>query len=196
MLGRIRQRPSPALVISVIALVLAVGGGSFALAALNRHDKTVVKKIARKVADKEINKKAPSLTVDHSKSADSATNASQLNGRPAGDYLLAHSRGVALAGAEIEGNGSVITWFNTLGGAPAVTASGGGYGITFPGLGDASQTVLQATLGTNNLGGQITADWGTPVAGQTDVEVLTFNASGMLAPRSFYVVVYGASSGG
>src|SRR5262249_40924668 len=119
--------------------------------------------------------------------------------KPSADYLLAHSRGVALAGARIIGSGSVDTWFNTLGGKPTVSVFGGsgnGYDITFPGLGDASQTVLQATPLITGLGGQVTVDWATPTPGQTAVEALTFNAAGGAAPRSFYLVVYGASASG
>ena len=66
MLRRIRRLPSPALVISAIALVLAVGGGTFAIAALSHHDKKVVKKIA----NKQITKRAPGLSVNHATSAD------------------------------------------------------------------------------------------------------------------------------
>jgi hypothetical protein len=72
-LRRIRRLPSPALVISAIALVLAVGGGTFAIAALNHHDKKVVKKIVKK----QIRRRAPGLSVNHARSADNAT---QLGG--------------------------------------------------------------------------------------------------------------------
>jgi len=71
----LKRLPSPALVISVIALTLAVGGGSFAIAALSHHDKKVVKKIAKKVANKQITKRAPTLSVKHAKTAGSATSA-------------------------------------------------------------------------------------------------------------------------
>jgi hypothetical protein len=181
------RRLSPATVISIVALVFAVAGTAVAgvatVSVLNKKEK----KQTRNIASDEIKKAAPGLSV---------ANAGQLGGKPSADYLLAHSRGVALAGAKIAGNGSVDTWFNTLGGAPTVSPSSYLYDITFPGLGDASQTVLQATLVNTNLGGQITADYGTPVPGQTAVEVLTFNAAGAGTPRAFYVVVYGASGSG
>jgi hypothetical protein len=64
--------PSPALVISAIALVVAVGGGTFAIASSdNKKDK----KIAKKVANKQIKKKAPNLKVKHAKNAAHAVNA-------------------------------------------------------------------------------------------------------------------------
>jgi hypothetical protein len=69
---RIRRLPTPALVISVLALIVAVGGGSFAIASLNSNK---VKKIAKQQANKQIKKKAPKLSVKHAKTADSATKA-------------------------------------------------------------------------------------------------------------------------
>ena len=54
MLNRIRRMPSPALVISIIALIVAVGGGTYAIA-LNKHD-------TKKIVNKQIKKKAPKLT--------------------------------------------------------------------------------------------------------------------------------------
>jgi hypothetical protein len=71
MLTRIRRLPSPAFVIASIALILAVGGGSFALAIT---DKKSDKKIAKKVANKQITKRAPSLSVAHANSAGTANN--------------------------------------------------------------------------------------------------------------------------
>jgi hypothetical protein len=57
---RFRRLPSPAFVIASIALILAVGGGSFALAIT---DKKSDKKIAKKAANKQITKRAPRLSV-------------------------------------------------------------------------------------------------------------------------------------
>jgi hypothetical protein len=59
-------------VVAYVALFVALGGGSFAVAALNVHDKKVVKRIV----NAQIGKQAPGLSVNHAKSADSATNAS------------------------------------------------------------------------------------------------------------------------
>jgi hypothetical protein len=62
-------RPSPALIISVIALIFAVGGG-YAVAK-GGSDKKSDKKIANKV----VSKRASGLSVLHAKTADNATNA-------------------------------------------------------------------------------------------------------------------------
>ena len=60
-------KPSPALIISVIALVFAVGGG-YAVA-----KKGGDKKSDKKIANKVVTKRAKGLSVMHAKSADSAT---------------------------------------------------------------------------------------------------------------------------
>jgi hypothetical protein len=61
--------PSPALVISFIALVVAVGGGTLAVAALT---KPKVKTIAKAQANKQIDRRAPGLSVSHADTADKA----------------------------------------------------------------------------------------------------------------------------
>jgi hypothetical protein len=62
------RRPSPALLIAVFALIVAVGGGTFAIAG---SDKTTDKKIANKV----VTKRAPGLSVAHATTAGTATTA-------------------------------------------------------------------------------------------------------------------------
>ena len=81
MLRRIRRLPSPALVIASIALILAVGGGSAALALTDRQSD---KRIAKRVANKQITKRAPGLSVNHAGSANTANHANtadSLNGQ-------------------------------------------------------------------------------------------------------------------
>jgi len=72
MLHKVRRLPSPAIVISAIALIVAVGGGSFAIASLNSGK---VKRIAKKAANKQITKRAPGLSVSHANSANTANSA-------------------------------------------------------------------------------------------------------------------------
>jgi hypothetical protein len=119
-----RKAPSPAMAVAIAALVLALVGTAVAGVATVSVLTKKEKKQTRNIASDEIKKAAPGLSV---------ANAAQLGGKPSADYLLAHSRGVALAGARIAGNdGSVDTWFNTLGGKPTVSTFGGsGYDITF-----------------------------------------------------------------
>jgi len=61
--------------IAYVALFLALGGGSFAVAALNRHDKRVIKKIV----NKQINRRASGLSVNHANSANSANAATHAD---------------------------------------------------------------------------------------------------------------------
>lgn len=77
MVKRIRRLPSPALVIASIALVLAIGGGTFAMAA---GDNAKDKRIAKKVANQQITARAPGLSVNHAETATNATNASTVGG--------------------------------------------------------------------------------------------------------------------
>lgn len=92
MLNSVFRRPSPALAISSVALFLALGGGAFAAASSdNAKDKRIATRVVRHLA--------PSLSVAHASSADSATNAShassadsagnasKLGGSPASSYV-------------------------------------------------------------------------------------------------------------
>ena len=87
---RFRLLPRPTQVIAVVALILAVGGGAFAVAAsLSKSD-------VKKIADKEIKKKAPNLSVKKAKKAKTATTATSAT---------TASEAVAI-------NGAVIDHFN------------------------------------------------------------------------------------
>jgi hypothetical protein len=79
MLSRIRRLPTPALIIASIALILAVGGGTAAIA-LTDHEKKVVKKIAKRVANKQITRRAHTLQVKHARIARRAKTADTING--------------------------------------------------------------------------------------------------------------------
>ena len=57
--------------IAYVALFLALSGGSFAVAALNRHDKRVIKKLV----NKQITRRAPGLSVNQANTANEATHA-------------------------------------------------------------------------------------------------------------------------
>ncbi|MGH7359024.1 MAG: hypothetical protein ACREJR_09435 [Candidatus Rokuibacteriota bacterium] len=75
-----RARPSPALIVAVVALVAALAGTAVASDPLATSSaKKVTKKKVKKIADRRINKLAPGLSVD---------NADRLGDRPANDYEL------------------------------------------------------------------------------------------------------------
>src|SRR5687768_6287655 len=73
-LSKVRARATYANVTASLALFVALGGGSFAVA-LSGSEKKVVKKIAKKQSDKRITARAPELSVAHADSADAATSA-------------------------------------------------------------------------------------------------------------------------
>jgi hypothetical protein len=127
MLKRISRLPNPALVISLIALFMALGGTSYAA------DKVILTKHNDAKADKKLVKKlAPTLSVKHAKTANTATsaananhattadsatnatnattaaNATDLGGQPASSYLTTGSRigtpGIVKAAATAAGN--------------------------------------------------------------------------------------------
>jgi hypothetical protein len=79
-----RSRPSPATLLATAALAVAVGlpAGHAVASALTPH---TVKKLAKKVADKEVARKAAGLSVAH---AAGSSNADALGGVPPSGYLL------------------------------------------------------------------------------------------------------------
>jgi hypothetical protein len=82
-LSRIRGRATYANVTSTLALFVALGGGSFAVASLSGSEKKVVTKIAKVQANKRITARAPGLTVKHARSAAAAP----PTGAAAGDLI-------------------------------------------------------------------------------------------------------------
>ncbi len=64
-------RPSPAMIVAIVALIVALGGTAIA-------GGFITKKKAKKIARNQVNKLAPGLSVSHAKTADSATSASNL----------------------------------------------------------------------------------------------------------------------
>jgi hypothetical protein len=64
---RVFRRPSPAMVVAIVALIAALGGTAVGAA-------FVSKKQAKKIAKNQVNKLAPGLSVASAKSADTATN--------------------------------------------------------------------------------------------------------------------------
>jgi len=101
--GRDRRRISPALVVSILALVLAVAGGAYAAGTINgaklKNRSVAGKKLKKNtVTGTEVKEStlgqvpsavhADSATnADHATNADTATNATQLGGKPATAYM-------------------------------------------------------------------------------------------------------------
>lgn len=114
--SRIRARPTYANLTATMALVVALGGGSFAVAALSGSEKKVVKKISKKqakkqakkqisalvpdLADQQIDKRAPSLTVG------TANNANALDGQEASAFETESASDARTDTAPPEGTGN------------------------------------------------------------------------------------------
>jgi hypothetical protein len=65
---RVFRRPSPAMIVAIVALIAALGGSAVAGGVLN-------KKKAKNIANNVVTQRAPGLSVASAKSADSATSA-------------------------------------------------------------------------------------------------------------------------
>jgi hypothetical protein len=93
MRGALKQRPSPAMMVAVAALIVAVTGTAIAtpiaIKSLSKKEKRVVKRIATKRANRAITRRAPRLSVasaitansaNAANSAANATNADTVDG--------------------------------------------------------------------------------------------------------------------
>jgi hypothetical protein len=94
-MSRFARRPSPAMVVAVVALSFALAGSAIAGtdAATRAVTKSKVKKIAKKQANKVLNQKAAGLSVANAQNAENAENAGDaenLGGFPAADYVRGH----------------------------------------------------------------------------------------------------------
>ncbi len=69
------SRPSPAMIVAVVALVFAMGGTALAVVGLNGKQRRQVLQLA----NRQINKRAPRLSVANAKNANHANNADNAN---------------------------------------------------------------------------------------------------------------------
>jgi hypothetical protein len=117
MFNRLKAHASPAMIVAVTALVVALGGtavGSVAtISALSKKEK----KQTRNIAGQEIDKKAPSLAVASANSANTAASANTATSADVAKNVFGESQGV---------NGSILT--------PGVTVNHAGsqFIYTFP----------------------------------------------------------------
>ncbi|HLM08235.1 MAG TPA: hypothetical protein VK307_00895 [Thermoleophilaceae bacterium] len=205
----IGRRPSAAMVVACLSLLMAMGGVGYAAATIDSGDivnNTVRSRdvLNRALTSKDIRKESlgggviKESKLEEVPRASAADDADALGGTPAGGYLQAGARGVALAGARIDDSGAVLSWFNRAGGAPTVSGGGdnnGDYNVQFPGLEIASATHLaQATV--VGVFGLATVDYsGGKVHMRTfhgNLAMDTFDAK----DRDFALVVYGSSTTG
>ncbi len=162
-----RARPSPAIVVAVLALVAALGGSAVAEQAttagknLNKKQKKQVRKISDKRANKQIDKAEPNLSVGDSAKLD-------------GKELLAVS---------VAEDGSVIS------GSPGITSEAGNvtgtYNLTFPKpLGECE------IVASPQVGSQLTVDEAQGTPGDDRVGILTRGSTGTLSTSKFDVLAF------
>jgi len=172
---RIRRRTSsPALIVAVAALVVALGGAAMA----QPSAKKVTTKKVKKIANKEIDKRAPGLSV---------ANADKLGGQAASAFApsntlrtalvntngtvdAAHSDGVTSANVTAKGSPAAVYCFDGLSPAPrtAVATHAGG----------AADIVIQIDMVT------------TGVCAGSQFDVATLTTSNALDPEPFTVFIH------
>jgi hypothetical protein len=144
-----KHRPSPAMIIAVIALIMSLGGSAYAL---SKKDKKQV----RNIADGEITKKAPGLSVAK---AGSAGDSSALGGVAASGYT--QGAGHTLFGSKQGDN-----------------PSSGNALLNIPGIGsitfDCAANGIDSTIHVNNTSGSFLSDIGQ----NTDSTSTTLNPFG------------------
>jgi hypothetical protein len=162
-----RRRPSAAMIVAVLALALALGGS--AIAGTGILSKAKVKA----VANKQITKRAPGLTVASAKAADTAKSADV-----AGRATNVHA-------ANVDSDGKL------LGSIPAGVTServrAGVYTVTFNRR--VAGCLISAALGGNDLAarpGSVDVV-PAPIVDETTLVVATFDAAAAEADRDFYV---------
>lgn len=154
------KRPSPALVVAVVALAAALTGTAVAematTARLDRVEKKQTRKIAKKIAAKiskrqanrQITRRAPGLSVA------SAADAASLGGSPAGSY-----QGKAdLLSATVAPANAAATVLRGRGATAVTRVAPGFYGVTFNR--DVTGCTWTATYGQPNNAG-VNALWAT-----------------------------------
>ena len=138
------KRPSPALVISVLALVAALVVPAYA--ALNKKDKKTVKNIA----NTEITKRAPGLAVASANNANTAGNANTVDGQNASDFAAVGSE--AWQPMTLNDGGGSCFWTPVDPTQPAYFRDGFGV-VHLRGLVDANDGPLGGEVCGDDLGG-------------------------------------------
>lgn len=189
------RKPSPAVVIALVALFAALGGtavGGIATSALTKKEFKQVKRIAKSKANQQIKKKAPKLSVAHADAADNADNSTALEGSPASAFEPAVDWVLVNAAGEIVQQSGGITVDK-----PAIA---GAFFVVFPDslVGRPLSGTLQGTdlsNGTINAvpcGGGVDDDNATVcLANNTNnvAQVATYS-NGALTDRPFFLIAH------
>jgi hypothetical protein len=179
---KVFRRPSPAMVVSIIALVFAVVGTGVASVAtvsvLNKQEKKQTKKISKNQANNEITKRAPGLSVASAVNANNAANSDALGGlslRGLSMWVLLQQ---TATGGVVSSSGGVSTTVLGTGRARvhfpnpvtncAINANGGTSANASDATNFAEAFVMvgRSTTGPNDVQYEVTDDAGTPVGSE------------------------------
>jgi hypothetical protein len=199
-------RPSPAIVLAVLALVFAMVGSAVAGtdALSSKITKAKVKKVAKKQANKVLDQRESSLRVAHAetaenaKTADSATtadsastadtaqtanNSNSLGGRPAADYALKSPY------AAIAANGAIVAARSRGVTSVSHTAGSGTYTVVFNQDIASCSTTATASNEADAPETINVAMQGIPTNGGTGIFLQTANNAGTLVDSGFHLLI-------
>ncbi|MQA75042.1 MAG: hypothetical protein GEU88_11985 [Solirubrobacterales bacterium] len=193
---RFKQRPSPALIVSCVALFVALSGSAYAVSKVQTQDIARQAVTSSKIDGKAVKGgKIAGGSVKGGKIQAGAVKAGKIDaGAVSTEEIAGTTRGVALAGATVDPTGVVTQWFNRFGGAPTVANTAAGrYTVTVPGLAGSftGKLIASATL-ASGPGGEIAA----AVDAGGNPGVFTWNSAGTLTNRTFQIVIYEGSNVG
>lgn len=128
-----RRRPSPAMIVAAIALIVALAGTAMAAptaikSILNKKEK----KQAKNIAKNQINALAPTLSVKHATTAGSADTAKRADVATKADDADALSGHTVVAAGDLDGPGFITTSSCTPVSKPVPGAQGGDHVIATP----------------------------------------------------------------
>jgi hypothetical protein len=184
----LKRRTSPALVVAVMALIAAVAGAAVASPSAEKSAKAVTPGKAKNIANTEITKRAPGLSVASAANANnaaSANNASQLGGTPASGYQK------KVLFAVIDGGSGTINRSNVSGVTLDTTGPVGDWEIDFN-SGNLDPCASTASLTDPGFSGTSPAGEVSTGQGPVDadqIHVNTYNSAGTAADISFAVTV-------
>lgn len=176
MLARLRRHVTYANVIATIAVFTALGGVSYA--ALQVGTKQIVNNSVRTKDIRNNDVRSRDIRTGGVRTSDIATKA----------------RGLAIAGADVGSNGTVVKWFNRAGGKPTVDhlTGSGEYTVSFPGI-ETEKALISLSSGTGFVSGGST---GGPGSNLVFVAGYAADGNATHADEQFYLLLYPASASG